>query len=500
MIELRRSKDHKWIMQKNVSSTDIIQAYLDCIKNSSVDYESVKNQLRDEGVYYGRSAEGSKNTMGVRFSQMCFYMFGYKTGDKCKYFIPSPMTYNIFKENSKILPENNSLVTLFSMQFPNPYSNTPQEFQIYIGRLLVKLLLDTSLGNKLYIDEIIWFLPFLERIDTSIYQDLAQSIIEYRKLSYSQKLELFKSSCYNYNDLYANVTHEFNYYFLRIFEGFGVIEYHADPNHNDGNIFSFRHGSGNTFRNDSYKSRSKTPGYITLAEKVKPSAKLLNAQFCAFDKPTSMQSEFILSQEDWLNTIYNLEPIQYLACISRNFQRLQEVSDVVNKMVYASRYGSRDGKDFEQSLKPIIELFKETRNVEILSGAGNTDLLCAMDDLDIPDRIYKMNVDAKTRKKSLEEINPRRLETHMSRVGAEFCIVVAPKFASGVSLDIQGKKIVTLRAEELGTYCYKECSSSYDGYADFQSIYNIIRRSQGSDITVRVQQLIERKYGIELPR
>ena len=88
-----------------------------------------------------------------------------------------------------------------------------------------------------------------------------------------------------------------------------------------------------------------------------------------------MQSEFILSQEDWLNTIYNLEPIQYLACISRNFQRLQEVSDVVNKMVYASRYGSRDGKDFEQSLKPIIELFKETRNVEILSGAGNTDLI-----------------------------------------------------------------------------------------------------------------------------
>ena len=147
MIELRRSKDHKWIMQKNISSKDIIQAYLGCIKNSSVDYESVKN------------------TMGVRFSQMCFYMFGYKTRDK--YFIPSPMTHNIFKENCKILPENNSLVTLFSMQFPNPYSNTPQEFQIHIGRLLVKLLLDNAIDKKLYIDEIIWFLPFLEKIDPS---------------------------------------------------------------------------------------------------------------------------------------------------------------------------------------------------------------------------------------------------------------------------------------------------------------------------------------------
>lgn len=497
MIELRRSKDHKWIMQKNISSKDIIQAYLGCIKNSSVDYESVKNQLRDEGVYYGRSAEGSKNTMGVRFSQMCFYMFGYKTRDK--YFIPSPMTHNIFKENCKILPENNSLVTLFSMQFPNPYSNTPQEFQIHIGRLLVKLLLDNAIDKKLYIDEIIWFLPFLEKIDPSTYQDLTQSILEYRQLSYSKKLELFRRSCYDYNDLYANVTHEFNYYFLRIFEGFGVIEYHADPYHNQGNIFSFRHGNGNTFRNDSYKSRSKTPGYITLTDKVKPSAKLLNSQFSAFDKPTSMQSELILSHEDWLNTIYNLEPIQYLACISHNFQRLQDVSDVISKMIYASKYGSRDGKEFENSLLPIIELFKETRNVEILSGAGNTDLLCAMDDRDIPGRIYKMNVDAKTRKKALEEINSRRLETHIARVGAEFCIVVAPKFASGVSLDIQGKKIVTLRAEELGTYCYKECSSSTDGYADFQSIYNIIRRNQGSDITVRVQQLIERKFGIELP-
>lgn len=497
MIELSRSKDHKWILQKNVSSKDIITAYLECIKNTNVDFDRVMNTLRDDGVYMGRSAQGATNTMGVRFSQMCFYMFGYKTGER--YFVPSPMTSNLFNPNSKITPEVNSLVTMYSMQFPSPYSNTPQEFQIYIGRLIVKLLLDPKIKCKLYIDEIIWFLPFLETIDEGSYKELTDSILEYRKLSYDDKLSLFKKSTFNYNELYANVAHEFNYYFLRIFEGFGVITYQPDVMHNGGNIFSFRHGNGETYRNDAYRSRTTTPGYITLSTKVARAAKALNDSFSAFDAPTTLQSPYIFSQADWLNTIYNLEPIEYLSCVSENYNHLKTVSEAINKMVYASKYGSRDGKEFEASLKPIIELFKETRNVEIISGSGNTDLLCAMEDTSVSNgRLYKMNVDAKTRKNGLEELNPRRLETHMGKVGAEFCIVVAPKFASGVTLDIRGRKIVTLKAEDLGNYCYKECTSREEGKADFQSIYNIIKENYGKDISIHVESLIQKRYGISL--
>ena len=80
MIDLDRRKNHKWIMQKNVSSKDIIAAYLDVISNSKteIDYDDVKKKLKSQSIYKGRSNIGSINTMGVRFSQMCFYMFGYK--------------------------------------------------------------------------------------------------------------------------------------------------------------------------------------------------------------------------------------------------------------------------------------------------------------------------------------------------------------------------------------------------------------------------------------
>ena len=138
-----------------------------------------------------------------------------------------------------------------------------------------------------------------------------------------------------------------------------------------------------------------------------------------------------------------------------------------------------------------------TLNVEIIAGSGNTDLLCAMDFGE--DEIYKINVDAKTRHASLDSINSRRLENHLSRHGSQFCIVVAPRFASGVSGDIYGHKIVTIKAEDLGTYCYKECINSSDGFADFGSLYNIITNNMGTDITELVRDLTTEKYGIVVP-
>ena len=36
---------------------------------------------------------------------------------------------------------------------------------------------------------------------------------------------------------FANTTHEVNYYFLRIFRGFGVLRIVPDSNHNGGKVF-----------------------------------------------------------------------------------------------------------------------------------------------------------------------------------------------------------------------------------------------------------------------
>lgn len=494
MLTFDRRKDNKWIFQKNISSADLMKSYLEELNgiSNSIDFESMKNSSRIKGDYKGRSSTGNANTFGVRFSQMCFYMFGYKFNNK---FIPSPMTNNLLNPNGRISKESNSLVNLFSMQFPQPYSETNADFKIYAGRLIVKLLLDERIERKLYIDEMIWFLPFIEKISQDSYDELVNEILNYRNLTYSLKLQLFKS-VRNFDDLFANVTHEINYYFLRIFEAFGVLKIIEDKNHNDGRLFAFNHGQTGTKRNDSYKSRAKTSGYVILAENVVEDAKKLNQNFSAFDIPTTEASEGIYSKRDWLTELYEIEPLKYLNCISDSFEVSKHVMETISRMTYVSKYGSSDGKEFERALKPVIELFRETENVEIISGAGNTDLLCAMRDEN--DSIYKMNVDAKTRKSALEEINARRINSHIEKHGSKFCIIVAPKFAMGVQRDISGNNIVVLRAEELGTYCYKECNSSRDGYADFGSIYNIIKNNYGKDITDPLRDLMSDRYGIDV--
>ena len=109
-----------------------------------------------------------------------------------------------------------------------------------------------------------------------------------------------------------------------------------------------------------------------------------------------------------------------------------------------------------------------------------------------------MNVDAKTRKSALEEINARRINNHLEKHGSKFCIIVAPKFAMGVRKDIEGHNIVVVRAEELGAYCYRECMSSRDGYADFTAILNIIKKNFGSDITEQIRELTQSRYGIAI--
>ena len=165
-------------------------------------------------------------------------------------------------------------------------------------------------------------------------------------------------------------------------------------------------------------------------------------------------------------------------------------------MIRASKYGSHDGSDFEKSLKPFIELFRETANVEIIAGSGDTDLLCVMEKGN--NSLYKMNVDAKTRKAGLDQINAARLQKHLNKNGAKFCVVVAPRFALGVSDDINGSNIVTIRAADIGNYCYNECIKSKDGFADFNSIYEHIVNNLGTDITEFVRKLTIERYGIQL--
>lgn len=495
MIQLNRRKNHKWIFQKNISSTDIINEFITAASkyNNTANKNIMLSELKSKGVYKGRSAAGSTNTMGVRTSQMKFYMFGYSLPSKSKNcFFPSPMTSSILKDSSEENIGKMSLINLFSLQYPHPFSQTPECFKIHAGRLIIKLLLEDRIGRKLYIDEFCYFIPFLENIDENTYSELIDSILEFRKLSYIEKNKLFKQVP-NYNDVFANVFHEVNYYFIRIFSGLSVFNVVGDKKHNEGNLLSFIHGAS-TRRNDAYKSRANYSGYINLKNEIVKYAEILNKSYSCYDKPTTLQDKDVLSTEDFILELYQWKPLKYLASIdSKKYSRNNEVSEVISNMVHMSKYGSKDGKDFESSLKPVFELFRQTANVEIISGSGDTDLLCAMRDVD--DSIYKINVDGKTASKSTSQLNAMRLIKHMKIHNSRYCIVVSSRFASGVSDDIVGSRIVAINAETLANYCINEYNTSGDEFIDYSIMSNLITNNFGSNITEIVQEFVNSYYG-----
>lgn len=490
MIELDRDSHEKWIFQKNISSSKLIKSYAEVINATrNIDKEEIQSNLRNLSAYRGRSNKGSLNTMGVRFSQMCFYMFGYKDDTT---FIPTQTTINIINQTSAT--NKNMLVNLFALQFPHPYSDTPDKFHIFAGRLIVNLLVEQRLNQKLYIDEMIWFLPFITKVDCVIYEELVESIIEYRTLTFEQKLVLFLS-VRNYQELFANCLHEINYYLIRIFNGFEVLDTIEDIVHNEGNIFSFKHGNTGTFRNDSIISRHKVPGYIRIKNDILDSAIALVNNFDFADKPITKSDPNVFSKKDWIADIYENDFIKYLSVVLPDYNQQRNIISTISTMTYMSKYSSVDGKDFENALKPVVELFREVQNVEIVSGAGDTDLLCTVEDVANNNALYKMNVDGKSRK-SANNLNPARLERHLELNGSKYCIVVAPRFARGSLLDISKYKIVALNAESLARYLSKECLSNIDAEADYASVNNIIQTNLGKDISVYLDNLTVQRYGI----
>ena len=265
MIGLERSMMHKWIIDKNVNSKDILSEFAAIISNTPDGFNledmvsrTVTQGRTNEGYYAER---GSTITIGVRLLQACFYMFGYSTNleNGRKAFMPSPMTLNILSSEDRTEQAKNYLVNLFCMQYPHPFDWTPECFKLYFGRLIIKLLLDSRLQYRLYIDEFVWFLPFIETIDHEKYEELVDSILEYRAYTYDEKLALFQS-VEDYEKLFANVLHEINYYLLRLFKDFGVFNLVSDAAHNGGRLFRLLHsntGNNSTYRNDAYQSRKK---------------------------------------------------------------------------------------------------------------------------------------------------------------------------------------------------------------------------------------------------
>mgnify|MGYP005666559193 CR=1 FL=1 len=469
---MEKSNSNRWIIQKNVSSAQQILDYAKSINECSneINYDTLVKNLNSAG----NSNITSESTLGVRMSQLAFYMIGYKSNNT---FVPSIITQKYF--NNEIDKDIYGLLSLFSMQYPHPFSETPPNFNIYIGRFILKLLSDIRLSCKLYIDEIIWFLPFVQEISTQNYEGIITKILEYRNLTYMDKQIRFHNIV-GYEEIFSNVTHEFNYYFLRIFEGFGVFDLIGDEKYDGGSVFRFKHGNTETYRNTAYKSRARYGGYVQISQKLRDKVSKLLSRFSPFTKPETQATA--LSKEFWLKDLYEFKMLDYLAEIID----IDPVDIKVKEMIRLSVEGSNDGKDFEQAVKDVMDLFEDVPYTEIISGAGDTDILCVFRN---NDESFKFNVDSKKSKKSLSSINPVRITNHLKKNQSRYAIIVTSRFSKGANSDISNYEIVNLDAETLGRYMLK--SSNSGRHLEFLGINNIVEGNLGTNISQRVDFLAE---------
>lgn len=449
---------------------------------NNISKDELLSSMKESSVYKGRSFKGSDNTMGVRLSQFKFYMFGYNP--RPSLFIPSPISRRLI--NKTIKKGDAGLVSLMSLQFPHPNSKTPKSFRIHFGRLILSLLIEKKLDYKIFYDEIIWFIPFINSITRETYFDLIEDILEYRTKSHSEKLELFKSID-DFNDVFSNVTHEFLYYFDNIYSDYFELIDKNEPK-------SLRKIESFVFLQGKNTKRTCKFGYWTIKPELTEKAKTLTKYLSLYDEVLSMDNPNVFSKQDLYNDLFESVQIESLSYLTDTYESYNSALKTVNKMVYSSKYGSKDGKEFEQSLKPIFELFEDVRSVEILSGAGDTDLLCAISLQN--DKIFKINVDAKTSSKSVSSLNPRRLHEHIKNNNSDYCIVISPRFSRGAKLDIGSIPAVTIEAESLANYIINEIADLNKPLADYSYLDSVIRNNLGNDITKIINNNLETKIGI----
>ena len=72
MIELQRSMDHRWIIDKNVNSKDILQDFAEIAKDCSrgFSFTDIVRKASARGSYQGRKSgeDGARITVGCPYS------------------------------------------------------------------------------------------------------------------------------------------------------------------------------------------------------------------------------------------------------------------------------------------------------------------------------------------------------------------------------------------------------------------------------------------------
>jgi type II restriction enzyme len=227
---------------------------------------------------------------------------------------------------------------------------------------------------------------------------------------------------------------------------------------------------------------------IELKDSIKSYTKILLKNYKPTDEVVKITE---LSSDDWLRKVYNniypelLEEIGEKDNPYIKFLRLPE--QIVESSVDSANWGK-----FEDILVDAYNIFDDI-DAEKKSGPGEPDIICRYDK-----RVFVS--DAKSTKKKLSVLHTTRINKHIKDYKAEFSIIVAPSYNSGViTTDLFGQNICLITS-----YCFSDLINRYafikvenKEECLFKDIYEIIIKNLGSDISEKVYEYVNENLGSE---
>ena len=488
----RTSKRNKWTLMKYIKDFNLMVLYADAVRNGKADVsdkalKQILEGMEMDDLYHPRFGKPSVHTIHFKICQVVYYMFAHKfkmKGNKVDKIIFSPLGNLLLdnKDDFKVVSRT-FLCMLIGMPFKHPFNKMHKSFNLYPFRLIFKLLLDDRLGKELYHDEVFYFVMFSKETDEIHYENLVFEILNFRKICPTEKYKLFKSNK-EVEDVIANGLHEWNYT-SGILEEAGIINWSKS----DENYGVLIHGNGSGRRR--YKNDS-----ISLKQEISPFCEILINNYSFSEKPQDLIASLQLNSE-YVIQLYNFYPVELIEELELKTSEqdkiisILKISDEINH--YAKNKEHGDAYKFEDVLTVGMNYFYDVL-AEKHASAGTTDIECIYTSENYIDE--KFDVEAKSTKNKLLQINNGRLRYHREIIGSNYTIVITPNFAPAVIEDIKNSNNVILRSSSFSNYLYQSISKN-GREISYSPIHEIINTNMGKDITPYVNQYVYENFGID---
>lgn len=476
----------KWILYKHTNSYEMIKAVAMDVKNqcgtdiSETERYRMQQRLASLKLYRARNPKKKPlDSINHRINTLEFFMFGYESVVQgMRRFIFSPLG-NLFLKH---IEDEDKLKKIFAtmlmaIQFQHYANGTPSTIQLYPFRLIFTLLLDERLKGKLYYAEYAYCIADVHNISESKYSQLVDKILKFREKTNDEIAALMKAD----EHYYVNCVYEWQYYITSILEQAGVL------NRIEGNEICRLYHPTKSNSKSKPTGRKLNDGFVEVAPHIAAYVKSMLLEYNCFQKPLKMSSNSMMKM-DVVKEIYSFYPQILIDAIGEEDElqiKLLQLPKLIEE--YANNKGGETAYLFEDVLEEGFNMFYDVEAAKV-GGAGHTDLEC----LYITKR-KKFAVEAKSTKNKLELVNAGRLREHRAEIGAEYTIVITPRYVPAVKRDIKGQNIVILLANTFSEYLYNHI------YHDIREILysdidDIIVNHLGEDISKLVSDRTIRKF------